>query len=531
MNVDLRALVGNVSRRAITLVEMLIAMALTLILVYAIAEFYARIGPSVKDGRAMIDLVAQLRTASSRLRADLELITVPMGVFRDDGSSPGYFTIREGGRSDADADGNGVLDASPADLALYQAANASTMLGDSDDFLAFTARSDTVPLTGQVIEVDASLGTPLVDAVGNVRTRAASSTVAEIAWWTSFNDQNGNRAWNPAEPRFLQRRQLLVAPEYNVVHPGDVNFSGRYYVRVNNTNAAEAHYLLMQESDVSVRPVAVVNGYTYFLANTLLDLTRRENRFLHTLGAAAFPNGVDLQSPTVSFSDFDGDRTLPRSDAANDGSQWRWVLGGTRQGEDRILANVLSFDIRVFDPTAPIRADNTDVLYSNGSTTDDAQGTVQPGDPGWPEAVNNSYPVVGAGAYVDLFYNRPAYMPATTSVFSGTPAFNVGLPAAAQTAYLNALGATYDTWALSYERDGINQDFAADGVAQNNPPFDEGTDGFDNNNQFGVDDPLERETTPPYAVALRGIQVRLRAYEPTTRQVRQATIGWDFISE
>jgi hypothetical protein len=153
---------------------------------------------------------------------------------------------------------------------------------------------------------------------------------------------------------------------------------------------------------------------------------------------------------------------------------------------------------------------------------------VQPGDPGWPEAVNNSYPPVGAGAYVDLFYNRPAYMPATTSVFSGAPAVNLGLPAAASTAYLNALGATYDTWALSYERDGINQDLAADGAT---PLFDEGTNGFDDNLVNGVDDPLERETTPPYAVALRGIQVRLRAYEPTTRQVRQATIGWDFISE
>ena len=38
--------------RAFTLIEMLIAMALTLILVYAIAEFYAYVGTTVKDGRA-----------------------------------------------------------------------------------------------------------------------------------------------------------------------------------------------------------------------------------------------------------------------------------------------------------------------------------------------------------------------------------------------------------------------------------------------------------------------------------------------
>src|SRR3954451_24321067 len=43
-------------RRAFTLIEMLIAMVLTLILVYAIAEFYAFIGDTVKDGRASIEM-------------------------------------------------------------------------------------------------------------------------------------------------------------------------------------------------------------------------------------------------------------------------------------------------------------------------------------------------------------------------------------------------------------------------------------------------------------------------------------------
>jgi hypothetical protein len=46
-----------------------------------------------------------------------------------------------------------------------------------------------------------------------------------------------------------------------------------------------------------------------------------------------------------------------------------------------------------------------------------------------------------------------------------------------------------------------------------------------------VDDPGERETSPPYPVPLRGIQVQIRLYEPATRQVRQATVGADFIQE
>ena len=85
----------------------------------------------------------------------------------------------------------------------------------------------------------------------------------------------------------------------------------------------------------------------------------------------------------------------------------------------------------------------------------------------------------------------------------------------------------YDTWSYSYERDGINQD--------GNAMTDEGTDGLDSalpNTQVGaVDEVEERETSPPYPVPLRGIQVRVRVIEPDTRQVRQATITQDFLPE
>src|SRR4051794_14116285 len=68
----LRHALGAV-RRAFTLIEMLIAMVLTLILVYAIAEFYAFIGDTVKDGRASIEMGTQLRSAVERVKADLDL--------------------------------------------------------------------------------------------------------------------------------------------------------------------------------------------------------------------------------------------------------------------------------------------------------------------------------------------------------------------------------------------------------------------------------------------------------------------------
>ena len=70
--------------------------------------------------------------------------------------------------------------------------------------------------------------------------------------------------------------------------------------------------------------------------------------------------------------------------------------------------------------------------------------------------------------------------------------------------------ATWDTWSLHYESDGINQDSSVD------TDTDEGANGFDDDGINGVDDPGERETSPPYNVPLRGLQVRLRIMETDT---------------
>ena len=44
-----------------------------------------------------------------------------------------------------------------------------------------------------------------------------------------------------------------------------------------------------------------------------------------------------------------------------------------------------------------------------------------------------------------------------------------------------------------------------------------------------VDDAGERATSPPDPSPLRGIEIRLRCYEPTSRQLRQVTIRHTFL--
>ena len=47
----------------------------------------------------------------------------------------------------------------------------------------------------------------------------------------------------------------------------------------------------------------------------------------------------------------------------------------------------------------------------------------------------------------------------------------------------------------------------------------------------GIDDPGEREAPPPYPYPLRGIQVKIRVFEPDSRQIREVTVVQDFLPE
>jgi len=113
-----------------------------------------------------------------------------------------------------------------------------------------------------------------------------------------------------------------------------------------------------------------------------------------------------------------------------------------------------------------------------------------------------------------------------------------------------ARSAVYDTWSTHYEYDGIDQD--------GDSYVDEGTDGIDNpvndNNvpvsatypegidytvspyaqtsgtyrAYGVDDYNEQEAVPPYPSPLKGVQIRIRVFEPDSRSIREVTIVQDF---
>jgi prepilin-type N-terminal cleavage/methylation domain-containing protein len=435
------------TRRGMTLVEMLVATTATLILMAAVAQVFSVFGSALSDSRSMVELDARMRTVASRLRSDLTGATARPLPPLDPQAGEGYFEIIEGPRRD--------LDAAPGTDVLH---------ADVDDVLLFTTRNSQTPFVGRA-------GAAIVGAGSFVE-----STAAEVAWFLRASGNIGNTTLYS-----LYRRQLLV-----VGYAGFPPFS-----TAANTGTAASWVDFYNLYDLSVRlPMNFVGNQATIAwtgtvtPNTLSDLTRREFRFLHHsvtgVGSGTFP------FPFVNHT------AIPPPPGL--------VFDGTpRAGEDIVLTNVIAFDVKVFDPVAGFDISG-DVAVVPGDMS--SSGTVFMSG------------TTGVGAYVDLGYNGSGQ--------AGQFA-DLGKPVNGSL----TLPRTFDTWSTHYDANGINED--NDTNADGSPLNDEGSDGLDNNSNQQVDEAAEQETSAPYPRPLRGVEVRIRCYEPSSRQVRQVTIRHTFV--
>ena len=149
-------------RRGLTLIEMLVSVTLTLMIVFALVSVFDLIGKRVTDGRALIELSGNLRGAANRLQQDLAGLTATTLPPRDPSHGEGYLEIVDGPTTDrqhyvvaldgtqtyvdlasnfVDPVGDGFVEGPvPFD----------TSVGDTDDVLAFTTRSQGEPFFGQI---------------------------------------------------------------------------------------------------------------------------------------------------------------------------------------------------------------------------------------------------------------------------------------------------------------------------------------------------------------------------------------------
>jgi type II secretory pathway pseudopilin PulG len=442
------------TRAAFSLVELLVASTIALMVMGAVAQLFSLFSRTLSQSQATVDISGRMRNAAWQLRQDLAGVTVDVAPWTEPESDSGYFELLEGPNRDSSwAFTNGVPN--------------SDLQADTDDTLLFTTRSAGVPF------------------VGRYGTDTIESQCAEVAW---FCRAAGIQPTTDTTLYNLYRRQLLV-----VGYVGKPPFSN-----ANNTIAGAFTSLPSSDYDLSLRLELGANNALSIVPNTLGDLTKRENRFMRngvfnyqddtgatlTVTSTAFPYSFPLDS-----------NKRPLTNATFDSTDRVW--------EDVILTNVISFDVRVFDPAAKAQRTATPSLL--------------PGDPAY-NATAAASGTGAAGAYVDLGWGggSPTAIGGTFPP-AGQTAFQSAGRAVRNSNSNNALPvATYDTWSLHYEFNGEDED--GDGVV------DDGTNGADDNGDDLPDNPPEYETSPPYPVPLKGIEVRIRCYEPTSKQVRQITL-------
>lgn len=412
----------------LTLVEMLVALAVTLIMMGAVISVFGFIGERVTDSRSIIETNDRLRAAAHRLRLDLNSLTCDVVPWQRPEENVGYFEVLEGKNRDFHQDDP----ATPIN-------ESTTIEGDVDDLLLFTARTSAEPFRGKFANT------------------YIESNVAEIAWFLRWTNTVGGQ-----DVYSLCRRVMLIDPSRSL------NYTG-------------THQEFYDSYDFSARPdTAMPPKWT---PNTLGDVTKVENRFLHSNpvnAATAFP--WHIRQSLIQVDDFT-----------------------TRSGEDVVLSNVVAFDVQVWDPDASLRMNTaTNTILS-------------PGDPGY-TATTGTTPAGLNGGYVDLNFTNASSSSTSGTSLSGAPHAKWAVGTPRMTAY--------DTWSFHYEHNGINEDQAADEMT---PQTDEGTDGMDNDGANGIDDVDERETSPPYPIPLRGIRVKIRVYEPSSKQVREVSIVQSFV--
>jgi prepilin-type N-terminal cleavage/methylation domain-containing protein len=471
--------------RGFTLTELLVATAICLSTMAGVAQLFSLYSRTVSQTQALVALQERLRAVSTQLRRDLKGVTTDLSAKPNRADSDGYFELIEG--PDADTyfitAAGAVSLPGPGQPPVSFPQSPVEAGGDTDDCLLFTAAAVGEPFVGRFMGAG---GVP----------RLLESDYAELAW---FCKVAAVQPFPGVTVHTLYRRQLLVTG-----YVGDEPFLSGTNQLPLTTNLADY--------DLSLRNEGV------YVPNTLGDLARRPNRFEHT---AAYPHWFNSTDAEL------GSKASPG-----------------RAGEDVVLTNVIAFDVRVFDPDAPVLVSGT------------SAGTGVPIYPG--DAVIRSGTAVAfdrlladkhafqtsiRGAYVDLYWSRFESMTGRDYIVSGNeqpwpfatplpppnPPFGVTAFSGLGVQIRNnapvsfnspGKGAVYDTFSTFDETNGLDDD--GDGLV------DEGTDLLDNDNDGMTDEDDEKETSPPYPVRLRGIEVRIRCFEPVTRGIRQVTIRHTF---
>ncbi|KLU05098.1 putative signal peptide and transmembrane protein [Rhodopirellula islandica] len=657
------------SARGFTLVEMLIAMTVTLLMMAAVARAFAFVGARIRESRGNVQLANELRDITTRLNDETTRCTVSLTPTTGGPDPSGYFMYYEGPVTDATSslfraglNADGTVDV------------PDSRYGDFDDYLAFTAIapkgswfSGKVPryildqraadLAGTAYSIPSdNISTPDIDeSQVPFEPVMIRSRYAEIVYFASpeypdvaaddpdylrYVDVDGDTdlgsgtaSENGLPDRMkIHRRVLLIRPDLNLstgplpIQSRTVGGTSVPFMRADNWPDATTATVrgtapvasgwaygmagVHQQCDLSVRRVFNAAGTptANVAANSLSDLSIPHNRFAHvrvpnsvlTGSGGSAPTSMPvlaLSGPATILNMLNLSASTPRlapplssagaaavvtpsrlcgflrrelvlgddSTHLNPGKYW----GADRRGEDVVVNNALSFDVKVYDPEVSLFETNTGLVVS-------------PNDAGYREtlldAITNSETPVLTGGFVDLCYPvlaggslrgwqaryldrvntttgstiaaTPDYL---TTPFSGLDSFSNASQSYSNPLYrsgrlltsavntISLFQPAFDTYTSWYEKDGFLQgrvSATAEGTRWTTTAgatADLGADGMEGLGiyqagvasvigRYGPDDLGERETLPPFVATPEAVQISVRLENPTTRQIRQASV-------
>lgn len=251
------------SRSGFTLVEVLIATAVTLVLMGLVVQIFAVVGDNVADTRATIQMVDRLRSVRQTLESDLGGVTCPLTPPLDPIDGSGYVEIVEGPiGSRLFPAAAPIVIGNGAGLSVFSnTPPGDTTLGDTDDMLMLTTHTDDDPFTGRMM-----YAYPLAGGGFGTNVTTTTSQDAEVCWFL----RGGT----------LYRRMLLVKPSANVVTTPSA-FSGYNFYAVNDVSVHQQGGSASLGADPYAIAGLVPANEVALVANSLSDLTNRQSRYGH----------------------------------------------------------------------------------------------------------------------------------------------------------------------------------------------------------------------------------------------------------
>ena len=497
-------------RAGYTLVELLLSTALGLLVLAAVIQMFSVMGGTINDSRAALAMNEDLRRVAAQLRSDLDGLTVIPDPPRPPENGEGYLQIIEGPMGPSSP---GYMMARDTDFG----GAPDTTVSDTDDIILFTSRKEEgfrARVNGTVETFDAAevawfmRGNKLyrkvrgIDAdLSAVRSETLRYTLApadrgNVSEFFHKNDisMNAVTAMDGSGDVIYERNTLA-----SLTRP-DCRYGAQWDPSVTGNNIGLLHFAYGAAGTGGVWCPPTGSGMVPGLGLPLASEVYVDTEIAATSGdpwkivtPADYGTGRvwDLWRDPMPWDGVERFTGGLKSIGGVLGENWSPPTGGTnyfvdpdRSTEELMLSNVLGFDVKVWDPTAPVCEDPT------------ASILVYPGDPGWGASSN----VRGAGAFVDL-----GYAATNLSDFSDVRSFSRTESTAhdatgtwtAPAAVEKELPRVYDTWSTHLEAE-LN---VAGGL------------------QFGA-----YKYAAPYMKRLRGIQVTVRAFEPDSRQVRQITL-------